>query len=209
LITIHTIYTTHLFSESGVSQAAEVAKQEVQHQHRLSEAYKVSAIFVVTNRPRSSTHLAMRDISKLDFIYEIIVWHESSSSSVPLQFWQDCPTELHGKPVVYLPQPKPRQELAKYDACAEHARKESNVCYFQLPQRDASGYMQSLWASFLRSPDVLHTAVSASTYYLDQASRESVAADRLHAFPARQVCCASPDASLIVAHIYGAGAHVP
>ena len=111
----------------------------------------------------------MRDISKLDFIHEVVVWHESSPATKPLDFWRDCPTELHGKPVVYLPQTSPMEEMAKYEACAKNTRKESNVCYFQLPQRDATGYLESLWASFLRSPDLLHTAVSASTYYLDQA----------------------------------------
>ncbi len=110
----------------------------------------------------------MRDVSKLDFIHEIVVWHESGAPNQPLELWHDCPSELHGKPVVYLPQTSPMKELAKYKACAKETRRGTSVCYFQVPQRDASGYLHSLWASFLRSPDALHTAVSATTYYLDQ-----------------------------------------
>jgi hypothetical protein len=151
----------------GVSQAAELAKLEVQRQHALGEAYRASAIFVVNNQPGLSTHMAMRDVAKLDFIHEILVWHEPATKEV-FSVWEDCPKELHGKPVLYLPQHNSQHEMAKYTACARETNEDTTVCYFQQPHRDATGYLHSLWASFLRSPETLHSAVSARTFFLDQ-----------------------------------------
>ena len=56
--------TAILQSHRGVSQAAELAKKEVQRQHALRETYKASAIFVVsTPKPGMSVRIAMREVS--------------------------------------------------------------------------------------------------------------------------------------------------
>ena len=40
-----------------------------------------------------------------------------------------------------------------------------------MPTRDTSGYIRSLFASFVRKPSLLHTAVGATTFWNDAEAR--------------------------------------
>uniref|UniRef100_A0A6U4PAP5 Uncharacterized protein n=1 Tax=Hemiselmis andersenii TaxID=464988 RepID=A0A6U4PAP5_HEMAN len=158
-----------LESHTGVSQAAEEAKQAVAAQHELQEKYKVSAIFVFS-APNQGLRSAMRNMALHSWVKEVILIHEIDVGDGGGKADAAFPKHLNGKKVRYFPSnpiEPPSHEFAKFKACAELAAPENNVCYYQSTHRDASGYTRSLWANFLRAPKQIHSSVGANTYFND------------------------------------------
>lgn len=170
VVDIEQAMTHILANHQGVSKAAMVAKQAVREQHDLRLKHKASAVFVV-KQPGANLHFAMRNAAKQSFIREIVVLHDMSKSTdaygAPVKEWKDAPKDMYGKPVKYVKSEESLGELHKYYACTKHVRKDSNVCFYQAATRDTEGYIQSLWATFLRAPTLLVTAAGATTFYND------------------------------------------
>lgn len=164
--------TNILQNHAGVSRAAEDAKRAVRMQHTTNKNHKAAAILVFKT-PGTNLHLAMRNLAKQIFVKEIVLIHDLSAANKEAQDdeeeeWKP-PKEVYGKPVHYETTTGERREMQKYYACARSVqRKDVDVCFFQMPTRDTSGYIKSLWASFLRAPNLLHTAVGATTFYNDE-----------------------------------------
>mmetsp|Transcript_95133 Transcript_95133/g.153418 ORF Transcript_95133/g.153418 Transcript_95133/m.153418 type:complete len:613 (-) Transcript_95133:51-1889(-) len=170
VVDIEQAMTSILANHQGVSKAATIAKQAVRQQHDVRSKYKATAIFVI-KQPGTNLHLAMRNAAKKSFVREIVVLHDMSKATDHygniVKEWKDAPSDMYGKPVKYVKSIDSLQELHKFYACANHVRKESNVCYYQAATRDTEGYLESLWATFLRAPELLVTAAGATTFYND------------------------------------------
>jgi len=170
VVDIEQAMTSILANHKGVSKAATIAKQAVRQQHDQQSKYKASAIFVIKQHG-TNLHLAMRNAAKKSFVREIVVLHDMSKTTDSygnaVKEWKDAPKDMYGKPVKYVKSTEALQELHKYYACAKHVRTESNVCYYQAATRDTEGYLESLWATFLRAPELLITATGATTFYND------------------------------------------
>lgn len=170
VVDIEQAMTAILANHQGVSQAATIAKQAVREQHELRAQYKASAIFVV-KQPGTNLHLAMRNAAKQSFVRELVVLHDMSKETdqygADVKEWKDAPKDMYGKSVKYVKSTENLQELHKFYACANHVRKDLNVCLYQAATRDTEGYLASLWATFLRAPTLLHTATGATTFYND------------------------------------------
>jgi len=168
VLDIEQAMTAILANHEGVSQAATIAKQAVREQHERAAKYKASAIFVVKT-PGTNLHFAMRNAAKQSFIREILVVHDMSTKDdeKPPSEWSDPPKEMYGKAVKYIKSRERNGELHKYYACAKEVRKDLNVCFYQAATRDTEGYLGSLWATFLRAPELLVTAAGATTFYND------------------------------------------
>ena len=168
-VDIEQAMTAILSNHEGVSQAASVAKQAVRREHQLRSAYKASAIFVI-KQPGTNLHLAMRNAAKQGFIREIVVLHDMSQPTDAfgraVGAWTDPPRDIYGKPVKYVQSTEDLGEMHKYHACTKHVRAASNVCFYQTVTRDTQGYLGALWATFLRAPDQLVTAVGATTWFI-------------------------------------------
>jgi len=171
VLDIEKAMTDILANHKGVSQAAELAKMAVREQYELRTKYRAAAIFVFKQQG-TNLHLAMRNAAKRNFIKEIVLLHDMSkpvdSFGNPVKEWLKCPKEIYGKPVNYVKSTQPLDELHKFYACASYTKDaRTNVCFYQAPARDTENYIESMWATFLRSPSLLYTAVGAMTYYND------------------------------------------
>jgi len=157
--------TAHLLQHhQGVSSAAEQAKAALKKQSIVRKSFKAAAVFVFRN-PGINLHLAIRNVAKRDYIKEIILVHDASHDD--FKAWEDRPKEVYGKTVRYVTEKKNLNQLHKYYACSKYADARVNTCYYQAANRDTHAYMDTLWASFLRTPELVHTAVGATTLYSD------------------------------------------
>ena len=145
--------------------AAGMAKRALGDEHNLITSNRVTAI-IVFQTPGMNLNLALRSIAKRSFVRELLLVHDLGpiAPSMPKE-WTDAPKDIYGKPAKYLPRRGNRKELLKFDACATETDPRNTVCYYQSPTRDSSKYLESLYASFLRAPSLLHTSVGATTLY--------------------------------------------
>jgi len=147
--------------------ASNMARRALAEQAKIREKHRVTAV-IVFKEPGTNLNLALRSVCKRNFIREALIVHDlgPEAASMPKE-WADPPSSMFGKPVKYLPRRGERRELLKFDACASDADPRNDICYYQSPTRDSSNYLESLFASFLRAPHLLHTAVGATTLYSD------------------------------------------
>jgi len=143
--------------------ASAMARRALAEEAATRNAHRVTAVLVF-KQPGVNLNLALRSVAKRSFIKEVLLVHDMGLFT---SAWREPPTNVYGKPIKYLPRRGDRAELLKFDACASDADARSDVCYYQSPSRDSSNYLDSLWASFLRAPHLLHTSVGATTFYSD------------------------------------------
>ena len=150
--------------------ASNLAHKALSEERAQRERHRVTAILVFRDTPGTNLRLALRSVGKRSFIREILLVHDLGPADAPSlpEEWKEAPSTVYGKPVKYLARRGSRRELLKFDACAFDSDPRNEVCYYQSPTRDSSQYLESLYASFLRAPKLLHTSVGATTLYSDQ-----------------------------------------
>lgn len=147
--------------------ASAMARKALAEEAAARNAHRVTAILVF-KEPGVNLNLALRSVAKRSFIKEVLLVHDLGPDSPSMKsVWKEPPTNVYGKQIKYLPRRGERAELLKFDACASDADPRNDVCYYQSPTRDTSNYLESLFASFVRAPQLLHTSVGATTFYSD------------------------------------------
>ena len=164
---VHEDMQNQLLKDKQAEAAAAMARRALADETLARNAHRVTGI-IVFKEHGTNLNLALRSVGRRSFIREVLLVHDlgAISNSMPKE-WSEPPNNIFGKPVKYLPRRGDRNELLKFDACASDADPRNDVCYYQSWSRDSSRYLDSLWASFLRAPHLLHTSVGATTLYND------------------------------------------